>query len=504
MTTTTANYVQWVPCEDNLSFDGLPVKTLGYVNDTESSFALTVTPGRRWNLCNMPDGTIILAKATKAACEAKAENIMAQADATSSEALAYGNPPASYDEPPQEHYDDAHAALSCPAPAPTVTSPSDLKATAAGRKVLGEVIAWTPGDGQRTHANVIQALDACGLDNEIAKALLPRHAFSRACKKLETDRIIEPAPQHDIGDILAYQFTRKAASTLADGSTEWVYATEAILHVDKDTGHVWSKDAALAEKAQTLINEALEARNGGDITRIVQKLFGSKADLFPIRDQGGAYFVPFEHLGFVVQVEGFLKALGGRMNRFPIADPGSGACESVVDAVASGLEVVIQEHEQAVQEFGHGTHAATIESAAAKIRDTRVKIEAYASYLADKKDALLKAVDEANMTLAVKIQELASTKPPVAPSTPEVPRDVFGCRAGSTQSIAMRELAITTTPLTMKELFSRTGLREGLAGSCYNAVQDMVTKGLVARTGQTYTLSDKGRKITPTGSVGAA
>ena len=47
--------------------------------------------------------------------------------------------------------------------------------------------------------------------------------------------------------------------------------------------------------------------------------------------------MPYPHLYFVVQVEGFLHRLNGRMNRFPIADPGAGTCPSVAEAVAGGL-----------------------------------------------------------------------------------------------------------------------------------------------------------------------
>ncbi|MGC4051931.1 MAG: hypothetical protein QM757_21525 [Paludibaculum sp.] len=64
--------------------------------------------------------------------------------------------------------------------APT-TAPFPL---AAGTRLLGEVIAWTcPGVAVR-HADLVAALADAGLDPAVARELAPRHAFTRACKRL--------------------------------------------------------------------------------------------------------------------------------------------------------------------------------------------------------------------------------------------------------------------------------------------------------------------------------
>ena len=41
---------------------------------------------------------------------------------------------------------------------------------------------------------------------------------------------------------------------------------------------------------------------------MIQRLFDRHADLFRIRDQGGCYFVPAEHIGFVDKVEKFVAS----------------------------------------------------------------------------------------------------------------------------------------------------------------------------------------------------
>src|SRR5262249_32983044 len=62
----------------------------------------------------------------------------------------------------------------------------------------------------------------------------------------------------------------------------------------------------LATLAQEELDRCIEARTGGDVTRIVQRLFERQADLFPIRPAGGAYFTPQEHAAFVDKVQCFL------------------------------------------------------------------------------------------------------------------------------------------------------------------------------------------------------
>jgi hypothetical protein len=39
--------------------------------------------------------------------------------------------------------------------------------------------------------------------------------------------------------------------------------------------------------AQEHLDECVAARNGGDITRVIQRLFERNADLFPVRERGG-------------------------------------------------------------------------------------------------------------------------------------------------------------------------------------------------------------------------
>ena len=193
----------------------------------------------------------------------------------------------------------------------TLTRPNGFPGVAAGMRLLGEVITWScPGVAVR-HADLVGALRDAGLDEAVARELAPRHAFARACKKLSEARIIRQVGEDDRA--IRFQFTAEHK----DGD-RYSYDLETMLALDKSTGEVTCDLPGLATLAQGQLDHCLRARTGGDVTRVVQRLFERRADLFPVREKGGCYFVPHEHAGFVDRVQAFLGRIGGRLARFPV------------------------------------------------------------------------------------------------------------------------------------------------------------------------------------------
>ena len=133
---------------------------------------------------------------------------------------------------------------------------------------------------------------------------------------------------------LRFQFTAESK----DGD-RYEYVMETLLSLDKQTGTVSCELPGLATAAQEELDRCIAVRTGSDVTRVVQKLFEKQADLFPIRPQGGAYFVPAAHAAFVEQVQGFLGRVNGRLLRFPVPAGNSEVERSVRQTVADGLAV---------------------------------------------------------------------------------------------------------------------------------------------------------------------
>lgn len=269
-----------------------------------------------------------------------------------------------------------------------------------GMLLLGEIITWNARtDSTHTHSNVIEALKSADLDEDVCRELLPRHAFARACRKMKDNRMIDPVNETE--DIIVFQLTRKF---LAD--EELKFEKEILLRLNKTSGQIVCQNAKLQELAQAKLDEAMDVRTTNDITKIVQRLFEANADLFPVRNQGGVYFVPSEHRLFIERIQKFLETLGGHVNRFPVPMGTEQGDRAVQNSVADAMSQLITDHTLAVEAFSLNTRADTIAAAAEKIKATRVKIEAYANYLQDKSKGLLEEVDAANAKLTQQIENL--------------------------------------------------------------------------------------------------
>src|SRR5438477_2304599 len=87
----------------------------------------------------------------------------------------------------------------------TLTRPNRFPGVLAGMTLLGEVITWSCTGVVIRHPDLIDALRDAGLDETVARELAPRHAFSRACRKLSEARIIRQLA--DDGKAITFQFT---------------------------------------------------------------------------------------------------------------------------------------------------------------------------------------------------------------------------------------------------------------------------------------------------------
>ena len=187
------------------------------------------------------------------------------------------------------------------------------------------------------------------------------------------------------------------------------------MSLDKQTGEVRCDAPELAERAQALLAECLEARSGADVTRLIQRLFEREADLFPIRDRGGCYFCPAEHKAFLERVDRLVSSLGGRLGRFPVPAGTPQGDRSVREAVADGLAALIEEQREAVASFGADARPDTLARAAERVRKARFKLEAYSAYLAEERANLEKSLELAASDLRLKVESLASSREGVTP-----------------------------------------------------------------------------------------
>jgi hypothetical protein len=280
-----------------------------------------------------------------------------------------------------------------------------------GHKLLGSIVTFeTSAPQPRKHVDVVAALTNSGLDPKFARELLPKSAFSRACKKLSEDAVIDVIKSAE--DYIRFQFTKKEMR-----NEEWEYTKDTELRLNTITGEIECKKKELQKKAKELLDKALEDRTTTDITQIVNRLCDNNTDLFSVKS--GVYFVPEEKAAFMVQIDEFLQKIGGHVDRFPVPAGIAYGEKAVKESVANAFDQMIEDHKQAIDLFTVSTRADTMQNAAKRIQDTRIKIEAYAHLLKDRHDKLLKSVEDAKKELDKKIEHLTEEKKNL-PSEPQL------------------------------------------------------------------------------------
>src|SRR5438270_6437921 len=115
--------------------------------------------------------------------------------------------------------------------ATTIIGHNGLFSVEPGTRLLGEIITWGCASGGIKHLDLVQALRDNGLDEGVARELAPRHAFSRACKKLAQQRIIRQVSED--AKIICFQFTQEQRE-----GDRFEYNFETLLTLDKASGRV--------------------------------------------------------------------------------------------------------------------------------------------------------------------------------------------------------------------------------------------------------------------------
>lgn len=276
----------------------------------------------------------------------------------------------------------------------------------------GEIITWDIRIPDVTVSDCQVALDAAKLSKHYATKLESSSAFTRASKHFKKDRVIDKIGVDATGDTIVYQITSKNIVDRPSGDKIMDHAYECKVLLDTRTNSVLCpENLTLEAEMQGHMTTAVEARTSSDVSRIVQKLFKDNADLFPINpNKGVAYFVPDSFREFTAQVEVFLITLGGTVSRFPVPKGTPHGNKSVMQAVSSGLEHLITELNEVVEEWDNKTRDATISKGIKKWRIIEHKLATYEMYLGTQKDLINKELQEAKGKLKEKGKALLAER----------------------------------------------------------------------------------------------
>jgi len=290
--------------------------------------------------------------------------------------------------------------------------------------LLGEIVTWDMASLEVPFSRVIAALGAAGLPVGEAAALRSTTAFTRAVKDLREGRTIDRVTRDKTTGLITLQFTRKH---LDASGLQLDFDYEALAHLNTDSGHITCPDSSVIEDhARLMFRHALDHRTTSDVTRLVQRLFSTHADLYPINPRKGvAYFVPEAHREFSARVEQFLEALGGRLLRFPIPTGTPEGNRAVKASVEDGLTSLANELSSAVDAWDEKTRETTFTKAIERWQVLKHKAEAYSEYLGDRQAALLAHLDAQKKRLAEKIAQLTAARDAAAHGDGEGQRTLF-------------------------------------------------------------------------------
>lgn len=267
---------------------------------------------------------------------------------------------------------------------------------------LGTIVSW------RVPSNVAftvlqESLKAAGFDTELATELQPAHVLSRALNEMRKGRVIRKLRRE--GDNLLFQFTKEYLE-----AEEIIYEREAELSLEVTTGHLECKESPeILERAKTLFAEHQAKRMTSDLTRLLHRIYTAfRADLIPIREQGGAYFVPDMHADLVSKTGSLLQAIGGHMRSFQVRLGSEETAESVANSMSDYLTQLIGEFRESCEKVTGDSRKDVIEHRVGSIGELRRKLELYRGLLSGYAEAITEQVETAETELMRKLAE--STK----------------------------------------------------------------------------------------------
>jgi len=242
----------------------------------------------------------------------------------------------------------------------------------------GEIVTWNAPKSVG-FTELKNAVTYGGLDEKIVRDMCPANAFRRSIHALEENRVIRKLSDSD--DKLHFQFTEEYMS-----NDEFHYRKEADLILNKTTGIVHCSSYDLQKQAQDLIDSNIQTRTKSDVTRIVQKLFNDHGDLFPIREQGGAYFVPARHLGLCDKIEAMLMQIGGKLKRHELKESDTNK-QNAVEMISDGIKDMITKYEKYMADM-KSDDPKVLSKGMKRITEIRIKLNAYKDVLADYGDEI--------------------------------------------------------------------------------------------------------------------
>jgi hypothetical protein len=272
--------------------------------------------------------------------------------------------------------------------------------TAAGYIVSWHVPATVELSGLRT------ALVQAGLPPDMAPDLKPGSLVARASSYIARATSVKDARKLSRPVTHASrQITREEIDPLAN----LTYTKEAEIHFDDATGKLASSEPSVSATLDDTTAHITETRTASDVTRTVQRAVEmAGSDLIPVRDQGGAYFIPAGH-AVISQVGELLEAIGGELSTFACT-LGHGSDESIANVITDYMLKQIGELKTSIDELNEKGIRSDVKSRRlTRVAELRERISAYATLVNTQGSKLTDALNVAEAMLLAKLGPSAAS-----------------------------------------------------------------------------------------------
>lgn len=243
-------------------------------------------------------------------------------------------------------------------------------------------------------------LEQAGLDpEELAPDLKPAALVARTAgfiAKLTSDddrkRLSRPVA-HGVRQITAEEHV----------DDDLTYTKEASLKLAADGITLECDDPKFAEMVPSSSSTVATTRTASDVTRIVQRVVESVgSDLIPVREQGGAYFIPNGNK-VIEQIASLLTGIGGSLSTFACTI-GHGSEESIANVITDYLLKQIAELKDSIEQLNEEGIRADVKSRRlTRVAELRERVAAYASLLGTQSTMLNATIAAAEASLLAKL-----------------------------------------------------------------------------------------------------
>lgn len=251
-----------------------------------------------------------------------------------------------------------------------------------------------------------KGIAAAGLDPvELAPDLLPPSIVARSSSLIAHSTSVKG--ERRLARRVS-RMTRQITRELAAADV-LAYSRQGSIGYDETAGKLTSDDTSIEALLDEAAANVSNTRTASDVTRILQRVVSNAgSDLIPVREQGGAYFIP-QGAAIIDTMDVVLKSVDGELSRFACTI-GHGSDESVANTITDYVLKQIAELRESVEELNEdGPVRADVKSRRlSRVAELRDRISSYAALVNEQGDKLTDALGAAETSLLAKLGEVAN------------------------------------------------------------------------------------------------